>query len=255
MFSTICALCCERQGQKRNYVGGQVKFAGAAPGGESDDSTRQPGSGRSHASLSSNAQKSFLENVLPEAFSGTRSFGGEGQNSPRVSQAEESKELKRTIKELQAIAKRLEGPVQKFPRSGKGLFKKMQDRYIAVIQGEDAKGSDDDAHELALWKSGQLAYWDDAAAFKKGAAPKGFVSCLKIAKVWVSKDDSRNRSVVVKHKKGDEMQELVLCFATKRDAEEWSYKLWEFISKLRGHSMGQVGTTYCAGGSSGSFEK
>jgi len=174
------------------------------------------------------APKSFVENMLPEAVSSTFS-----PQSFDQTQEDDAKELRRKLKEIKAIANRLEGPAQKYPRSGKGLFKKMQDRYIAVIPSEDAGGHHDDDVEIALWKNGQLAYWESPSPFKQGLPPKGFVTLLKIAKVWVSKDDARGRSVIVKHKKGDEMQELVLCFPTKRDAEEWSYALWDFLSRLR----------------------
>lgn len=141
--------------------------------------------------------------------------------------------MARMLKELKGMIKRLEGPVQKSPRSGKGLFKKMQERYIAIIPSEDVSKKDEKT-QLALWKSGQLAYWESVTAFKQGMQLKGGVQLLKIAKVCVSKDDARGRSVIVKHKSGDDMQELVLCFPSKRDAEEWSYALWEFISMLRG---------------------
>lgn len=214
-------------------TGRGVKFAGAYPVKDDYDDQESGSSARG-----SNQGKSFMENISSTVYSG--SFGQNNQ-FPDVAQSEEvAKATRKMLKELRAAADRLEGPVQKFPRSGKGLFKKMQDRYVAVIPGEapSTHSSEEDSAELSLWKAGQLAYWEDAAAYKRNAPPKGFVAILKIAKVWVSKDDSRSRSVVVKHKRGDEMQELVLCFPTKSAAEEWSYKLWEFISKLRGYGGG-----------------
>merc|ERR1719162_1012482 len=162
-----------------------------------------------------------------------KSFNGDDRSRDSDSDAEEKEALK-FVAALEAISKRLEGPVQKYPRSGKGLFKKMQERFIAATPGDE--GMD----ELSAWKSGQLAYWENESQFRQLAVPKGSVVLLKIAKVAVSKEDSRGRSVIVKHKSGDDMHELVLCFPTKRDAEEWSYTLWEFISKLRGHSLGSM---------------
>jgi len=224
-------LCCERNRQNVHRPHAHVKFA--ASGNSSDDGQAPPSSRNSNA-----MGKSFMENVLPEAITGAASFAGQSFDQ---AQADAEKEQRKNLKEIKSIAKRLEGPVQKYPRSGKGLFKKMQDRYVACIPGEGTAGDD----EIALWKSGTLAYWECPASFKQSAAPKGFVTLLRIAKVWVSKDDARGRSVIVKHKRGDEMQELVLCLPTKREAEEWSYALWEFISKLRGQSNVSIGSTYC----------
>jgi len=150
------------------------------------------------------------------------------------------------LQDLKASSQRLEGPVQKYPRSGKGIFKKVQDRYIAAIPvepfGQSSRGSEgqhrDELEQVQLWQSGMLAYWESVAGYKQGGKPKGSVPFLKIAKVCVCKDDARGRSVVVKHKRGDDFQELVLCFPTKRDADEWSYVLWELISMLRGEQPG-----------------
>lgn len=196
----------------------------------SDDSRR---SAKAPESFVDRASKAVSRSFTPG--SGSSSFNEENK-------AEDEKELQKRLNEIKAIAKRLEGPVQKSPRSGKGMFKKMQDRYVAVVKGEDCETTTGFGTnvEIALWKGGQLAYWEDGPSFRQGSAPKGNVILLKIAKVWVNKDDARGREVVVKHKRGDEMQELVLSFRTKRDAEEWSYALWEFISKLRGHSSGSM---------------
>lgn len=221
----------------------KVKFAGSRGAPDlyqtlSDDETASSARSNPSALGLPSQGKSFMENMTNSVNLG--SFGT--NNAQDEENVEEARAIKKMLKELRNAADRLEGPVQKFPRSGKGLFKKMQDRYVALIPGEapSSHSSEEENMELALWRAGQLAYWDDAAAFKRGGPPKGFVAILKIAKVWVSKDDSRSRSVVVKHKRGDEMQELVLCFPTKSAAEEWSYKLWEFISKLRGHGGGST---------------
>jgi len=125
----------------------------------------------------------------------------------------------------------LEGPVQKFPSSGKGIFKKMQERYVAVMP---AKGKDKDEHDaLHLWKAGVLAYWENVTEYRQDGTPKRSMDLMKIAKVCVWMDDDCGKSVLVKYKKGNDMQELVLCFPSKIDAEEWSYALWTFISMLR----------------------
>jgi len=226
MFSVVCGLCCERRGQKKATTGraGTSAAHRTAPG-SSDDSR---GSSRAKPSA---RPATYLESATQAVHT---SFAG--LNAEDNSDGGGSDSVSKTLKDLKAIAKRLEGPVQKYPRSGKGIFKKVQERYIAIVPVE---GRDRDEHaQLKLWQTGQLAYWESVADFKKGSTPKGGVSLLKVAKVCVSKDDTRGRSVIVKHKSGDDMQELVLCFPTKRDAEEWSYALWEFISMLRGHSSG-----------------
>lgn len=247
MFAVACGLCCERTSSKKHGPGAKtaVRFAkpGPVPLG-SDDSM----SDRAH---SSDEKGSFVQQLLPEGLtrSGStidNSFTKNGNtiNASFQRRENEEEEMRRKVRELQVVAQRLEGPVQKYPRSGKGLFKKMQDRYIAVVRGESEGGFQGEPNpEITAWKTGQLAYWENEKTFKQNAVAKGSVSLMKIAKVWVSKDDNRGRSVVVKHKDKDQMNELVLCFPTKRDADEWSYALWDFISKLRGHDQDQYNHT------------
>jgi hypothetical protein len=190
--------------------------------------------------MSSNPTKTFAdmasEAFMPSSYSGA---------SFVATEQDESKDHRKHLKEFKAIARRLEGPVQKHPKSGRSLMKKMQDRYIACVpsqeDGEKRHHRDPIDDEIDSWRNGQLAYWETHAAYKQGNQPKGHVMLLKIAKVWVSKDDARGKSVVVKHKLNNEMNEMTLCFPTKRDAEEWSYALWEFISKLRGQASPNLG--------------
>lgn len=158
-----------------------------------------------------------------------------GAEPPMGKEPSQEDEQKKLLKEIKKIAKRIEGPVQKHPKSGRGLFKKVQDRYVAIVPDDEL----DVPHvtDLMRWKAGTLSWWESLDACKSsGTAPKGFVPLLKIAKVDISKDDKTGKSVVVKHKFNHEMHELVLIFPTKRDAEEWSYALWEFISVIRGQS-------------------
>lgn len=241
MFAVACGLCCERTSSKKHGHGPKtvVRFAKARTAAlGSDDSM----SDRAH---SADEKGSFVQNLLPEGLNGSTISSSFTKNGNTISDTftrreNEEEEMRGKVRELQAAAQRLEGPVQKYPRSGKGLFKKMQDRYIAVCRGESEGGCQGDANtEMTAWKSGQLAYWENERSWKQNAVPKGSVCLMKIAKVWVSKDDNRGRSVVVKHKDKDQMNELVLCFPTKRDADEWSYALWDFISKLRGHEQDQ----------------
>lgn len=143
------------------------------------------------------------------------------------------------LDDLESSSRRLEARVRKYPSSGRGIFKRMQERYVAVMP---AKGKDEGEHEgLRLWKAGVLAYWENATEHRQGGTPKRSVHLMKIAKVCVWQDDDGGKSVLVRHKKGNDMQELVLCFPSKIDAEEWSYALWTFISMLRdveAHALG-----------------
>lgn len=239
MFSTVCALCCDRKTQKRH-----IKHV---PGAQFDGPrhTEHERHERHTEAAPRNNRKTFSQHMAATVAEVSKSFANGADLEEKKNQ-----EYRKQVKEIKAIARRLEGQVQKYPRSGKGLLKKMQDRYIAVIPhdstgnwssmdsgsaAEDKKDSPDKL-ELSRWKGGHLAYWEFSSEFKSGAAPKGVVPLLKIAKVAVSKDDSRGRSVLVKHKMSSEMCELVLCFPSKRDAEEWSYMLWDLISKLRGYA-------------------
>mmetsp|Transcript_68940 Transcript_68940/g.109400 ORF Transcript_68940/g.109400 Transcript_68940/m.109400 type:complete len:234 (-) Transcript_68940:161-862(-) len=222
MCDTLCALCCNRSAQKH--------------GSKSRSKSRQPTSIRSTQSPA----RSFADG-LSDAWSSTsfvpKSFTGKTYVVESGDDVQDAAEHKKKLRDLKALMKRLEGPVQKFPKSGKGLMRKPQDRYVVVVPGEEVHPSaskDTSLSEIDCLKNGQLAYWESSTAYKQNNDAKGFILLLKIAKVWVSKDDSKGKSVVVKHKVGSEMQEMVLCFPTKRDAEEWSYALWEFISKLRG---------------------
>jgi len=143
-------------------------------------------------------------------------------------------ELKSKVKEIKKIAKKIECPIQKYPKSGKGMFQKVQDRFVAVCPDDelDVPGVND----FMRWKAGTLSWWESGDAFRNQATPKGFVPLLKIAKVDISKDDKAGRSVVIKHKHNNGMHDLVLIFNNNRDAEEWSYALWEFISLVRGQA-------------------
>lgn len=232
----MCSLCCARGTDKRTTSRRRLL--------KQPDQAYHYGSGSSRPSSNQNSprgeqrDKSYMENLATSfaTFPARSTHREEDTTDSGAATDSGAESSARTLSALKAIAKCLEGPIQKYPRSGKGLFKKVQDRYIATIPGESRDG--DETDKLQLWRKGQLAYWESADGYKKNATPKGAVTLMKIAKVAVSKDDVRGRSVIVKHKSGEDMQELVLCFPSKSDADEWSYTLWEFISKLRGDKTG-----------------
>lgn len=139
------------------------------------------------------------------------------------------------VEVLEQKAGRIAGVFKKYPKSGKSYLKGRQDRYFAVIphstldSGDAAAGN---LSEVDRWVFGSLAYWENKEAHEMAAQPKGMVELMKIAKVSSDKKSSHHR-VIVKHKRGDDYSELVIQFESKRAADEWSYALWDFISKLR----------------------
>jgi len=142
---------------------------------------------------------------------------------------------KEIIAEIEHMAAKLEAHVQKYPKSGKGFLNCKQDRYIAAIPEPEGSCSGYNgtlSPQIRRWKYGNLAYWENPNAFKKKEAPKGHLALFRIAKVQCAKDDFSGRGVIIKHKHGKDMHELVLLFPTKRDAEEWSYLLWDFLTRL-----------------------
>lgn len=139
--------------------------------------------------------------------------------------------------ELRLSARRIEGPVQKHPSTGKGLLKRVQERYIAVMPDYEI-AYDPEVTEFMTWKAGNLAWWETVEAFRTGQKPKGTVPLLKIAKVDTLREDKTGKSIVVKHKTEGIMHELILVFEHSRDAEEWSYTLWTLIALVRGEATG-----------------
>lgn len=138
---------------------------------------------------------------------------------------------------LALIAQRIEGTYKKSPMSGKSLVKGMQERYFALVPsqfngGDVAAGQPKRA--LQGWILGRLSVWRDKSSFLAKDPPRGSIEIMKIAKVsWDRNCPSGNR-VIIKHLAGDkEFQELVVQMATKSEAEEWAYALWDFIARLR----------------------
>jgi len=140
------------------------------------------------------------------------------------------------VAEIERMATRLEVNVHKYPKRGKGFFNSAQERYVAALPRPEGSCNTCDGKlspEIQRWKYGDLAYWENANAFRRKEPPKGHLALLRIAKVHCTKDDKTGRGVIVKHKQGSEMCELALLFPTKRDAEEWSYAMWDFLTRLR----------------------
>jgi len=139
----------------------------------------------------------------------------------------------KVLEELEQMAKKLKGNMQKFPKSGKKIISfggGPQNRYFAVVPGPISSSKT----EIERWKEGRLAYWENAASYKRKEAPKGFVNLLLISKVAHLPDEHDSRGVLVKHKDGDKAQELIILSCSEHQAKEWSYLLYEFLATLRG---------------------
>lgn len=170
------------------------------------------------------------------------SSGGEGsatgtQSFPLLASVDEEHAL---CASLENMANRLARTVQKFPHNAKSSMlglRKPVDRYLAILPQAVGGDSVYGAGELGLlerFRCGWLAWWDNERACTKGDKPKGYISLLRITRVHHERVSMDARGVLVKHKKGDSPQEFLFLLPTKREAQEFAYMLWEFLSKLRG---------------------
>lgn len=143
------------------------------------------------------------------------------------------------LQELETLANKMKGPMQKFPKKGKKMFSLgggPQERYFVVQQDDTpAEAGMPRATEFQRWRSGTLGYWESQSAFKGNDAPKGRVELMQITKVQHQPLEERGRGIVIKHRDGTAKVELVLLASSEAAAKEWSYQLWDFIAKLRSH--------------------
>lgn len=159
------------------------------------------------------------------------------------------------MEDLKRAATFLEGPVQKYPKSGRGILKSPQDRYIAVLPKFERSQTSEMSSigttasmmsDRSTWSGssnepdiGSLAYWADQDDFLSNGPPKGLVPLSSIRKVSFKDSMSSRmsaRSVHVKHKcdkRGGDKCDMVLVFPTKRCAEEWCHTFSEFLVLLR----------------------
>jgi len=91
------------------------------------------------------------------------------------------------LTELDALAVKLRGSMQKFPKAGKKMFalgSGSQDRYFVVQQDQKppTKGQPRNT-EFQRWRQGTLSYFESQSAFKANEALKGSVELMQISKV------------------------------------------------------------------------
>lgn len=145
------------------------------------------------------------------------------------------------VKEIMIAAQSLEGPVQKYPKTGRGILAAPQERYFVALpelSNSRSSGSDSESGSDSLLKTdiGTLSYWANHQEYLAQKQPKGVIPLRQIAQVNYSKDANDGCRVNLKHncdQKGGDTCELQLKFQSKRAAEEWSYNLSQFLIKLR----------------------
>lgn len=254
----LCFLCCGKK-TKEKHSSKQVRVVGVASEKAASEKAMAPAcsdqfpplsfsaSGGLGVSASSDPEDSDHSHSDAEATGGGLCSCGNTlladaafcrkcgkKKSPKTS-GDREKELK-VLEELEGMAAKLEGNMQKFPKGGKKMFSfggGPQMRFFAVMPASyttEAKKTD-----FQKWKGGILGYWENHAAFTKKEAPKGYVNLLYIVKVDHLPNEHDSKGVVVKHKEGETKQELVLIASTENAAKEWSFLMYEFLSKLRSH--------------------
>lgn len=204
------------------------------------DSPRSAASFRSSNDSQSSSGASFV-NQLHDGI--TSAVGSAVTSFDSKDTDKEVTDKNQLLQDMKFAARKLEGPVQKYPKSGRGLFKSTQERYLAAIPKE-SEPSESDCHpsqtadevlnhELDCWKDGALSYWESCADYMAKEIPKGSVPFLQIAEVHYAEDMQGGCGVVVKHIQGSETCDLELLFPNKMLAVQWINTLWDLLSKLR----------------------
>lgn len=211
-------------------------------GDRSDDHGASPGSAshsRHHDTRERKADNSLKSFNVASTFDLGNDDGDDddGSNSSELHEPELNEQEEAQLQELKTLAGKLQGHVKKYPKSGKGLFKRLQDRFIAIVPMQESDSQAAGLSELVRWKAGKLCYWETAEAYAANSPSKGDIPLLKISKVDIRKDDPSGQSVFVRHRLDNQPCDFVMHFATRRDAEEWSYSLWVFIATMRGQSV------------------
>mmetsp|Transcript_90013 Transcript_90013/g.155937 ORF Transcript_90013/g.155937 Transcript_90013/m.155937 type:complete len:324 (-) Transcript_90013:8-979(-) len=212
----------------------------ASPRRSSFDSPLSSASVRSSNESHSSSGASFV-NQLHDGI--TSAIGSAVTSFDSKDTDKEVTDKNQLLQDMLFAARKLEGPVQKYPKSGRGLFKSTQERYLAAIPKERTPSESDChpshtaderlKHELDCWKDGTLSYWESCADYMAKEIPKGSVPLLQIVEVHYAEDVQGGCGVVVKHMQGGETNELVLLFPNKMLAVKWINTLWDLLSKLR----------------------
>mmetsp|Transcript_21013 Transcript_21013/g.38389 ORF Transcript_21013/g.38389 Transcript_21013/m.38389 type:complete len:360 (+) Transcript_21013:75-1154(+) len=196
----------------------------------------QPVNGKQEASNYSLISSS----IFGGSFANLRHHLAEDAPPAVEDQFDQEAEREQLIEEIMRAAQKLEGPVQKYPKSGRGLLKSPQERYIValpILDRSKPSGSFSSMNSKGSMPEryiGDLSYWEDEDDYLASRPPKGVVPLAHIRHVNCCKDD--NHAVRVQHKcdkKGGDMCDMILLLPSKSCAEDWCRSLSEFLPKLR----------------------
>lgn len=142
------------------------------------------------------------------------------------------------VAEVKALAKDLEGPVQKYPKSGRSSlldgFRRIQNRHVVIVPRPTKESRDRRTaeSEIARWRGGCLGWWESKEEYKKNERPKGYVMLGKILDVNLSSKDKQ--AVTIEHRDQDMTCNLELVLPTQELARRFDSSLKDLLSKLNG---------------------
>lgn len=150
------------------------------------------------------------------------------------------REAKVVVTEVSRIAKQLQTTALKYPKSGKSGFifdSSPQKRFLLVLPqptGESSKkrsdgSSQEPTHELLLWQSGRLAWWETEASYQQKVKPKGSIPLARIHDV---QQGDTSESVVIQHQDRESRCSLELVFASNDASKAWTTRFRELLVKL-----------------------
>jgi len=132
--------------------------------------------------------------------------------------------------QLNLMATSLAGYLDKYPSTGKSMFSSVQKRYFAIVPDASAKEKQE---TVESWHAANLQWYENIDAYKSRKSPKGQIPILKITKVNHKEKEEKGRCIVIRHKEGDTVQEMVVLAETLQEASHFSQGFIEFIKVLR----------------------
>lgn len=143
------------------------------------------------------------------------------------------------LDEVAALAIKLQGEFQKYPKSANGrknYFSRPQSRYFAVMplidDGEEIDEVDEyPPMDLDHWQRGDLLYWENKQCFDSGFAPKGCIHLMDIREVVVSRSTLTTPDVIITFLDKLELAQLVMRFPTREIAWAWKDNLCDVLMR------------------------
>lgn len=254
LFFFVCACFCSRNGKPqekpagRSQFGGRsVRFSAARPArpttmsgklADVEDVIRDIADG-DHGSSSSEDQgkKGVTFGASWDALVPSPRAGSRDSSSSRSSSAKSPRDSSaQMLADVKALAKDLEGPVQKYPKSGRSSFldgfRRLQTRYLVVVPrpSKEARDRRTAESDIARWRGGCLGWWESKEEYKKNERPKGYVMLGKVVDVKLSSKDKQ--AVTIEHRDQDMTCNLELLLPTQELARRFDSSLKDLLSKL-----------------------